>query len=167
MNKKQVLGQEYQIAIGPQVAVGPDKPFGAWAVVVEVLLVLPLVLEEVDVMRMEGDDELLSKVVVALESSVNDDSFKEACGGEGGGISSTAIDAEFRVMVIWRSRVIREVGEEGDELDRIFRRENELGRIFRRKIMVVIPYWKANDVSSLSLTNNTVYRIQGKDLSLR
>nr|GEZ10670.1 ribonuclease H-like domain-containing protein [Tanacetum cinerariifolium] len=45
---------------------------------VEGLLVLPLVLEEVDVMRKVGDVELLSKVVVALESSVNDDSFKRS-----------------------------------------------------------------------------------------
>nr|GEX41651.1 hypothetical protein [Tanacetum cinerariifolium] len=117
MNKKQVPGKEYQITIGPQVAVRPDKPFGAWAVAVgeyewhvvcsgplvvgpdkggegqrtkysiyqprtnyshEGLLVLPLVFEEVNVMRTVGYDELLSKVVVASESSVNDDSFKKS-----------------------------------------------------------------------------------------
>nr|GEY61140.1 integrase, catalytic core [Tanacetum cinerariifolium] len=41
-------------------------------------LVLPLVIEEVDVMRTVGDDELLSKVVVAPESTVNYDSFKRS-----------------------------------------------------------------------------------------
>nr|GEW39119.1 germacrene A synthase [Tanacetum cinerariifolium] len=136
---------------------------------------LPLVLE--DVMRTVGDDELLSKVVVAPESSVNDNSLKRSmvrvvskvervsrsnlmdtllgmlkwmilsvCDGDGGGggVSSTAIDADG-VMVIWKSRVIREVGEEGDELDRIFRRENELASIFiKGKLKSVVNTLEGN-----------------------
>nr|GEU79886.1 RNA-directed DNA polymerase, eukaryota, reverse transcriptase zinc-binding domain protein [Tanacetum cinerariifolium] len=65
---------------------------------------LPLLFDELDAKRTVGDDELHAKSVEEPESSLTDDSFRSNMGiilsvvegGGGGGVSSTAMDAEWR-----------------------------------------------------------------------
>ncbi|GJZ81309.1 hypothetical protein Tco_0646303 [Tanacetum coccineum] len=60
------------------------EQFGKWDFVVNCcgreddFFRLPLLVDEFDAMRTVGEDELLSKLVVASESSLNDDSFKSS-----------------------------------------------------------------------------------------
>nr|GEU43489.1 retrovirus-related Pol polyprotein from transposon TNT 1-94 [Tanacetum cinerariifolium] len=87
-------------------------------------------------------------------------------GGGGGGVSSTTIDAEFKVMVIWRSRVIREwyqshrlvVVSEDRVLDRVF----ELSEVLREvtKETTAAEIW--TKLTSLYMTKSLANRLYPK-----